>query len=261
MIRPNIGFPTRLLEGTLREKIREVGRLGANGIQLDLRYELRPSEMTETGKRQLRHLLQENGLSVAPATFSLRRALIETEGLEERVAGISAAIRFASELKIHSLIIRPGVIPDPDSPEHAIFIDVLEDLVRVGDHLGVILTLTSGREEAAKLLSTLREVTTAPLAVNFDPAAAVMAGFDPASELRTLSEQIRHVRIRDGLRDSDGSGVEVPVGRGEVDWDSLLASLAECDFGGWLTPDRTSGEDPARDAARAIAFVKNVLPF
>jgi sugar phosphate isomerase/epimerase len=70
-----------------------------------------------------------------------------------------------------------------------------------------------------------------------------------------------HVRVRDGLRDTDGAGVEVPVGRGEVDWDELLAALAEINFAGWMTPDRTSGEDMAADAARAVSYVRNAMPF
>ena len=70
-----------------------------------------------------------------------------------------------------------------------------------------------------------------------------------------------YVRVRDGLSEADGAGVEVPVGRGEVDWESVLASLAEAGYAGWLTPDRTTGEDPAADAAKAVTYIKRVMPF
>ncbi|HEX6986553.1 MAG TPA: TIM barrel protein, partial [Planctomycetaceae bacterium] len=130
-----------------------------------------------------------------------------------------------------------------------------------GDHVGVTLALTTGREAPGVLADALKAVTAGPVGVNLDPAASVMAGHDPAALARELHPYLRHVRVRDGLREADGAGVEVPVGRGEVDWESVFASLAEAEYAGWFTPDRTTGDDPARDAAKALAFVTNVMPF
>ena len=259
--RPRIGFPTRLLEGRLRDKIPQVAAFGADGVQLDLRYELKPGELSETGRRQFRNLFSEHDLALAPALFPLRRPLIDQEGLEERVAGITAALRFAADLKAPALMVRAGTIPDSETDQLTLFIEVLNDLARAGDHVGVTFTLTSGREPADKLAELLKSVTAGPIGVNFDPAAAVMTERNPAEEIRLLHDHLNHLRVRDGLRDTDGAGVEVPVGRGEIDWEDLLAVLAEIDFTGWMTPDRTSGEDMAADAARAVSYVRNVMPF
>lgn len=259
--RLRIGYPTRLLEGPLREKVRLAASFGANGVQLDLRHELKPGDLTETGRRQFRHLLDEHGLSLAPAIFPLRRAIAEQIGLEERVAAITAALRFAGELKAAALIVRPGPPPAADAPDRPLFVEVLNDLARAGDHVGVTLTLSTGREAAASLSEVLNAITAGPVGVSFDPAASVMAGQDPAAAIRALHRSILNVRVRDGLAEADGAGVEVPVGRGEVDWESVLAALAEAEFAGWLTPDRTSGDDPARDAARAMSYIRNVMPF
>lgn len=259
--RPRIGFPTRLLEGRLRDKIPQVAKFGANGIQLDLRYELKPGELSETGRRQFRNLFGEHDLALAPALFPLRRSLIDQEGLEERVAAITAALRFAADLRAPALIIRVGAIPAAETDQRTLFVEVLNDLARAGEHVGVTFTVTAGREPAVQLAELLKSVTAGPIGVNCDPAAAVMNERDPAEEIRLLHEHLNHVRVRDGLRDTDGAGVEVPVGRGEVDWDELLASLAEIGFAGWMTPDRTSGEDMASDAARAVSYLRNVMPF
>lgn len=259
--RPRIGFPTRLLEERLRDKIAKVAAFGADGVQLDLRYELKPGDLSETGRRQFRNLFSEHGLAIAPALFPLRRSLINADGLEERVAAVTAALRFAADLKAPALIVRPGAIPDADTDQRALLVEVLNDLARAGDHVGATFTITTGREPAAQLAELLQSVTAGPIGVNFDPAAAVMAERNPAEEIRVLHGALNHIRVRDGLRDTDGAGVEVPVGRGEVDWDELLAALAEIDFAGWMTPDRTSGENLAADAARAVSYVRNVMPF
>ncbi|MBA3313167.1 MAG: sugar phosphate isomerase/epimerase [Planctomycetota bacterium] len=259
--RPRIGFPTRLLEGALHDKIAKVAAFGANGAQLDLRYELPPGHLSETGRRQFRNLFNEHGLAIAPALFPLRRALADSVGIEERIAALTAALRFAAELKVPGLIIRPGSIPPAETPERTLMIELLNDLARAGDHVGVTLTVTTGREPSATFLEVVSAVTAGPIGINFDPAAAVMSERDPAAEIRTSHAFLKHLRVRDGLRDTDGAGVEVEVGRGEVDWDEVIAALAEADFAGWMTPDRTSGEDPATDAARAVSYIRNVMPF
>ncbi len=48
------------------------------------------------------------------------------------------------------------------------------------------------------------------------------------------------------------------MGRGDVPWDEILALLQETRYGGWLTVDRTQGEDRAGDAGRAIQFLQSV---
>lgn len=259
--RLRLGYPTRLLEGPFREKIRQAAGLRAQGVQLDLRHELRPGELSETGLRQFGHLLDEQGLALAPAVFPLRRAIADRDGLEERVAAVTAALRFAGDLKAGVLIVRPGAVPGADSKDRPLLLEVLNDLARAGDHVGVTLTLTTGREPVESLTEVLGAITAGPIGVNIDPAAAVMAGRDPAAGIRALHSYLRHVRVRDGLQESDGAGIEVPVGRGEVEWESVLAALAEADYGGWLTPDRTTGEDPAKDAANALSYLRNVMPF
>ena len=259
--RLRLAYPTRLLEGTLREKLRQAATLRVSGVQIDLRSELRPGELSDTGRRQFHQLLTEQNLQLAPAVFLLRRSLIDAHGLEERVHAISTAMRFAAELKITTLLIRPGGLPAEDSPEAVLLQEVVSDLARVGNHIGVTLALTNGREQPARVARLLQGVQTGPIGVNFDPAALVMSEQDPATALMLWHQWIKHVRVRDGLSESDGPGSEVAVGRGDVSWTDLFGGLAEVEFGGWLTPDRTSGESPRDDVAAAIRFVRNVLPF
>jgi predicted DNA-binding ArsR family transcriptional regulator len=38
----------------------------------------------------------------------------------------------------------------------------------------------------------------------------------------------------------------------------MLALLGEADYHGWITVDRTVGEDKAGDVTRAIQYLKNV---
>jgi len=66
------------------------------------------------------------------------------------------------------------------------------------------------------------------------------------------------VWARDAVRASDGSFREVPVGRGEVVWDEMLAVLAEAEYPGWLTAGASGGDDPADDATRAVSILRTI---
>lgn len=261
MSRFRFGFPSRLFERPIRESVARVAALGVDGVQLDLRNELTAGGLSDTGRRQLRHVLKEQGLEFAPAVFPLRRPISDEVGLEERVAALSGALRFAGELRVSGLILRPGAIPAVETAGRTILHEILNDLARVGDHVGVTPLLATGRETAETLRALLSAVTTGPIGLAWDPAAAVMGGREVESIMRAIPQSIQEVRLRDGFRETDGAGVETALGRGEVDWEQVLALLAESDYRGWLTPDRTGGDDPAGDATRAITYVRRVLPF
>src|SRR5258708_35766365 len=86
-----------------------------------------------------------------------------------------------------------------------------------------------------------------------------MSGEPPDQALRRLHASITHFTARDAIRDIDAGGIEVALGRGEVEWVELLPFLDEIGYAGWVTVNRTQGDDRAGDAARAMQYLKNVL--
>jgi sugar phosphate isomerase/epimerase len=155
--------------------------------------------------------------------------------------------------------VRLGGLPsEADDLGQGVLKDVLADLARHGNHVGVTAAIGTGRESIARLAEILKSVTAGPIGVNFDPAGTVMGGGSPGEAFQLLREFVAHVMVRDAIRDTDGGGSEVPVGRGEVPWDELLFLFQEADYGGWLTADRTQGQDRAGDAGRALKYVQSV---
>ncbi len=85
-----LALATSCLGQPLKPALMLASRLGANGVQLDARNEIKPSEMSATGRRQFLHLLSEIGLQIASLDFPLRRRLWDEERLDARLDALKA---------------------------------------------------------------------------------------------------------------------------------------------------------------------------
>lgn len=230
-------------------------------MQFDVRYELNPRELGETARQQLLHYLSERGLVLAGLSFPLRHAIAAPEHLDSRVEALLKAMNFAGELGGRTLIVPLGSAPpQPDTEDEKQLLDVLRDLARQGNHLGVTLCLTSRGDQVDRLRQLLDGIKEGPLGIELDPAAAVLMQQSSATAVRTLHQYVRHVQIRDAIRDTTGFGKEVIVGRGEVEWEELAAVLFEVEFKGWLTVVRTQGDDRLGDSQNAVTYLGNLFP-
>jgi sugar phosphate isomerase/epimerase len=249
----------RCLPSPIRRSIRAAVEIGAVGIQFDARNELRTNDFSESGRRQLRHDLEIAGLAISSLSFPTRRSLYDPEQLEARISGLKQTLEFAYQLHVPIVVARVGAIPqDRDSVEFKSLIEVLNDVARHANRVGATLAVTPTRESAADLKDVLDRIKDGMVGVNFDPAVFAMCGRDAVAAFRELHQHVLHVTARDGVRDIDGSGQEVALGRGDVDWPELLALLTEAEYRGWLTVDRSHSDDITRDAERALAYLKNV---
>jgi len=256
MQRLRLAVASRCLQLPLKGALRRAAEMGASGIQFDARNELRPADLSETGRRQLLHSLTEMGLAVSSLDFPTRRPLADLDQLDSRLNALRETMQLAGRLKAPVVTARIGIVPEEaDSEEFRLNVQVLNDLARYGNRVGVTLAVASPRPDPLSRL--VQSVTEGPLGINFDPAAIVMAGGAPADAYRSLHSLVVHVIVRDGLRDAE-LGVEVSLGRGEVPWDELLALFDEAGYTGWCTIDRTQGDDRPGDAARAIQYLRQL---
>jgi sugar phosphate isomerase/epimerase len=254
-----IALATRCLGQPLKTSVQIAAASGARGLQLDVRDELPPAALSETGRRQFLHQLNELGLGVASMIFPTRRGLVDQERLDARIAATRAAMDFAWQLRAKILVVRLGRIPDdPESPDYRLMHEIFNDLARHGNQVGVALAVTPAGESAEVLGNFLQSIQGGPTGVDFDPAAFILGGHDPVKALRLLHPLVMHFSARDAIREGDGSGSEVALGRGETDWVALLPLLDEIAYKGWVTVIRTQGQDRAGDLARAIEYLKNM---
>lgn len=260
MPRFRLSVATRTWALPLADSIRAAAETGAAGVLFDVREELPPTQLSETGRRDLLHLLREQGLQVAATTFPLRYPLASEHQLERRLAALREAMQFTYRLGATVLCVPSGRCPEElSSPAGQLWREVLSDLARYGNHVGVTLALTPSGESPERLKQLLAGIQTGPLGIDFDPAQCVLLGLSSTEALRNLYGIVQHVQLRDGVRHLAGGGEEMPVGQGAVDWVELLALLSEMEYPGWLTAIRHTGDDRPRDILRALKQVKKWL--
>jgi len=280
----------------LRQAIRQAAQFRVQGLRLNARTEIGAADLSDTGLRQLRLFVEEHQLRVAGVYCPSRHSVADPQGLDRRLQMIRSAIERVRRLGSTEVLIRAGRIPDPtvtapqmaqgqpddsdvdslrnpfsfapppkltqpsEADQFELLTQVLSDLAAAANHHGAGLQVIISDYDTARITTLLSRITTRPLQLVFDPAVCVMAGRQPVSIFRSLYQSIGYVRLRDAQKDVDGGGVEVPCGDGAVDWQELLAVLAEAVQPAWMCIERTGGDQRAADVATAVRRLQSLLP-
>src|SRR3954454_15371518 len=85
-------------DGPVRDQIYEAARLGAKGVVVDAIGDLAPQRLSETGRREFRHILRTVELSLVAVSLPTRRPFDTTEQLDERLRRAEAAFAMTFEL-------------------------------------------------------------------------------------------------------------------------------------------------------------------
>jgi sugar phosphate isomerase/epimerase len=156
-----IGIQTRSLRQPLKTALQTAARLGADGVEIDVRTELPSREMSQTGLRQLLKLLSDLNLRVSAAAFPTRHGYDDPADLERRVLATQAAMRFAIQLGTDVVINRVGSVPaDFEGSQGGQFLEALTALGTYGDRVGARLaaqTIGESPLQLARLLKALPE--------------------------------------------------------------------------------------------------------
>lgn len=227
--------------------------LGAEAVEIDARDQIRPTELSRTGLREVRKMLTDRRLRVAAVAFRTRRGYAVPEELDRRVEATKAAMELASALGAPVVVNAIGPIPPDDSPGREMLHDVLGDVARFGSRVGAILAAETGGESGEDLAHLLAGLPEESLAVALNPGRLLAAGFSPLDAVAALARRIRHVHATDARR-----GKLVPLGQGDVDFPSLLAALGESGYRGcFCVACAGSGDrDPKGELADAIAQLR-----
>ena len=259
MWKQNIAVATHSLGLPLKQAIAQIASMQVTGVQFDIRNEIKPATLSETGRRQLLQQLRDANLTVASTCLPLRSALYDPVRLEGRLETIKSALLFTYQLNSKILTTQIGALPAADSDQYKLLCELLNDLARWSNHVGALLAIITTGQNPQEMKTLLSEVTEGVIGIDFDPAALLTAGLDPVESFRILHEHIYHTQVRDMVRQSAHTGLEVPLGRGELDWLELLALHEEAALQNWLTLIRHEGHNKSQDLSNAALYLNRLI--
>jgi len=260
MLQLKVGIQLACLREPFKKALETAARLGADAVEIDARTQLQPRELSQTGLRQIRKLLDDFELKVCAVRFQTRRGFNVVDDLDRRIEATKDAMRMAYKLGAPVVVNQIGRVPaESEGPEWDLLVQAMTDLGRFGQHAGSLLAAKTGSEEGADLLRLLQAAPDGLIGVDFDPGALLINGFSPAAAIDDLAEHVLHVHARDAVRDlAQGRGLEVALGRGSVDFPQILGRLEECAYRGYLTVERLQSDDPVTEIGQAIQYLKSL---
>lgn len=256
-----IGIQLASLRLPFKQALHMAGELGAVGVEIDARGEMQPGQLTQTGLRQLRKMLDDRNLRVGAVTFRTRRGYNVPEQLDERIAATKEAMKFAYSLGAAVVVNQIGRVPSKsEGPDWDMLVQVLTDLGHFGQHAGAWLAAETGSEDGADLARLIQVLPAGTIGVTFDPGNLIVNGFSARTSLTSLAPYVLHVHAKDGVRDlAQGRGLEVPLGRGSVDFPELIGTLEEREFRGYYMIERENCQDPVFEVGQAVKYLQNLV--
>ena len=256
-----IGIQLASLRQPFKKALHTAAELGAQAVEIDARNQLKPSELTQTGLRQLRKMLEDRNLRVGAIGFQTRRGYNVTEDLDRRVEATKEAMRMAYDLGANVVVNQIGRIPSESAgAEWDLLVQVLTDLGRHSQRIGAFLAAETGAEDAESLRRLLDALPVGSIGINLDPGNIIVNGFSATEATKLLAQEVLHVHAKDAVRDlAQGRGLETPLGRGSVDFPELMATLEEREYRGYFTIERENANNPVLEIGQAVQYLRNLI--
>ena len=235
---------------SIKDQLRAAAAAGARAVVLDAAGDLAPARLSETGRREIRHLLRSTELGLIALHLPARRPFDTLDQLEDRLARAESACALAYELGVRIVLARVGPIPpdgDADARRRAAFAQAIHELTRRADRHGIRLALETEGPSAEALRAVIDAEGSPALAASLDPAALLRLGHDPAMAIATLGTHVAHAYYNDATasaRVAHPGGFGYPPGA--LDLEAYLGAMEEVGYRGFLTlwPDPNLPQAP-----------------
>lgn len=276
-----IGVILESFRKPIPEAVEEAAKLGAKGLQVyATRTRLAHEDMTPAQRRDFLRMVKDHGLVFSALCGDLGKGFGNPDLNPALVEESKRILDIALEMETNIVTTHIGVVPqDSANPRYKIMQDACGELAAYADSVGAHFAIETGPEPAKTLRGFLDSLNSRGVAVNLDPANLTMVCRDDAvAAVHMLKDYIVHTHAKDGrqLHDcdpeivygikprdpscvTDESFIELPLGEGDVPFPAYLKALDEVGYRGFLTIEREVGENPAKDIATAVDFLKNII--
>lgn len=232
----------------------EAARLGFDGVELMMRMDtFYASEVwSPNGRKALMERSRGAGVEIASVCMGgVAGLMTDPEKHEEGVKVLADLRRFCDRLDSR-VILFPMAKQSDQSEAEAMrlwrdgFIAAFERSADAKALVGMESVGQIGRS-AEQLLATIEAVGSPVLGVYFDVGNAAYQGMDPVEQMEKLGKHVVQIHAKE---------IGAEMGEGKLNFPAIFGAIKKIGFDGYLVLETEAGEDPAANAARNLAFVK-----
>ena len=262
--------------------IKKAAAIGAKGIQMYATSgENAPENLSAQARKDLLNEVKGEGLVFSALCGDLGKGFGNKDLNPALIEKSKRIVDLAKELETDIVTTHIGVVPsDANHDRYKIMQEACFELASYADSVGAHFAVETGPETSAVLKQSLDSLNSTGVAVNLDPANLCMGtADDPVQAVYNLQKYIVHTHAKDGVMLHRGNpeyiyGVvhpvpeefqgiqyfaEVPLGQGNVHFDTYLAALDEIGYKGFLTIERECGNSPEADIRLAVEHLNAVM--
>ncbi len=279
-----IGAMVESFRAGFRGGVEKAAALGVEGIQAYATTgELAPEKITPAKIAETMDIVKSNGLVFSAICGDFGVGFTNPEKNKIYVEKSKRVLDLAKEFGCDVVTTHIGTVPVEENDTKKIMREACHELAVYADSIGSAFAVETGPELGVVLGDFLDSLGAGGVRVNFDPANLVMvAGDRPENALKSLGKYVVHTHAKDGIKlvrteavngleispeakehnalmDMGRRYLELPLGKGGVDFDVYLPALHATGFDGFLTIEREVGANPEDDIRMAVGFLREKL--
>ena len=190
--------------------------------------------------------------------------LVPRETRAARIAHIKKASDFAKQCGIPAVQTHCGFIPEnPNDPVYRETVTAMREVAAHCKGNGQNFRYETGQETPITLVRAMQDVGLDNQGVNFDLANLILYGkANPVDAIELLGPYVQGIHAKDGLWPTNPKelGEEVPIGKGKVDFQRIIARLKELNYRGAVTIEREiSGAQQMEDVRASKAYLEKLI--
>ena len=105
-----IGIRLESLGLPVRRGVAAAARIGVGGVQVDAVGDLTPAQLSQTGRRELKHLLRSHNLELTALGCPLRHGLDVPANLDARIEHVCNVLTLSFDLGPRIVVLQPGKV-------------------------------------------------------------------------------------------------------------------------------------------------------
>jgi sugar phosphate isomerase/epimerase len=266
------------------EGVKMAKSIGADGIQAYATTGYLNPDVSDAHLKEALDIVKSNGLVFSAICGDFGTGFADKENNPFYVERSKRVLDLAKKLECNVVTTHIGTVPVEECEKKEIMREACAELARYADSIGSAFAVETGPELAKVLCDFLDSLGAGGVRVNFDPANLVMcAGDRPETAVHELGKYIVHTHAKDGVKldaslpkdveivvgdeakDHDAllamgqEYIELPLGKGGVNFDLYLPELKKTGYDGFLTIEREVGATPEADIRLAADFLREKI--